>query len=429
MRHHEISLEARRNPEKNPQISVNDHIYDALVKEKSYLDTNSEDNKSIKNLYVSFTKEPKLGINPKSKYNTPLGIYAYPASYVVTNAGTSRTMRSSLPFAGDQPWVNIFTLKDVSKVLVISNPEVDYEPYYKKLATAFRRAFDSSDIEKWRNDSETEALFKTPGGKFWYVTMMAARSLAEKMYSNKIPLYWNLLFRRIGIDAVVDDGSGVIHENEQTQMVVFDPTAIKMIDRVENKYSPDTRKDSFDKQAIADKVSQEFKQVPKDFEHLSKFFKGSIYKRKMIKFVEPELRRYILADNPELLVYYPTATEDDIFTAISNDIDRLPHLKGYYRNVTPALITRLINSMNPRVDMREFLGYVFYKFEFNDPEYLMALVRKEPKMIEYILNSFGVKEIDPRVFQIAYLSAKRKPLLYQDLINDLESGPYLDTGK
>jgi hypothetical protein len=428
MRHHEISLEARRNPEKNPQISVNDHIYDALVKEKIYLDTSSE-NKPIKNLYVSFTEKPKLGINPKSKYNTPLGIYAYPANYVAVSAGTKRTMRTSLPFAGEHPWVNIFTLKDVSKVLVISDQDVNYEPYYKKLATAFPKVFDVYDINIWREKSKSQALVDTEGGWFWYVTMMAARSLSEKMHSQKPSLFWNILFRKIGIDAVVDDGSGIIHENEQTQMVVFDPTAIKVVDRVQNKYSPDIRKDSFEKKAIADKVSQEFKQVPKDFEHLSQFFKGSIYKRKMIKFVEPNLRRYLLADNPELLVYYPNATEDDIFTAVSNDFDRLPYLRGYYKNVTPALITRLINSMPPRVDMRELLGHVFYKFEFNDPEYLMALVRKEPKMIESILNSFGVKEIDPRVFQVAYLSAKRKPLLYQDLINDLESGPYLDTGK
>lgn len=419
--------EARRNPEQNPRVSVNDYINNALDKEKSYLDTGSDANMPIKNLFVSFTAQPKLGINPKSKYNTPLGIYAYPANFVALSAGSTRQMRDSLPFAGDSPWVNIFTLNDVSKVLVISNPEVNYEPYYEKLSSAFPKVFDHYDVEQWIKDSGPEALVNTPGGKFWYVTMMAARSLSEKMHSQKPPLFWNLLFRKLGIDAVVDDGSGIIHDNEQTQMVVFDPAAIKVIDRVQNKYSPDVRKDSERKKAEADKAVQEFKQISNNLEELLDFFNGSTYKKKMIKFVEPELRRVILSIYPKLLDYFPYATPADILAAASIDMEWLQYRSQYnLKNLTPKLLARIINGMKSRVNMQTFLRGILYYNTHNDTEYLSAILHKDPEMIKYMLDYFGATEIQPILFKIAYAEAKRRPLMFQSLIDFLESGPYLD---
>ena len=70
-------VEARKNPELNPKESVNKQLkdlYDAT--------TDTIPGSNIKNLFVSFTDLDKLGINPTSRYNTPIGIYAYPAEYV-----------------------------------------------------------------------------------------------------------------------------------------------------------------------------------------------------------------------------------------------------------------------------------------------------------------------------------------------------------
>ena len=45
--------------------------------------------------------------------------------------------------------------------------------------------------------------------------------------------------RQIGIDGCVDFlGDGIIHQNEPTQAVFFHIGAIKMVDRIQNKYSP-----------------------------------------------------------------------------------------------------------------------------------------------------------------------------------------------
>ena len=66
----EFLKEARRNPELNPKTSINQEIQD-------YVDSSTEP------AFVSFTSLDKLGINPNSVHKTPIGIYAFPASYVL----------------------------------------------------------------------------------------------------------------------------------------------------------------------------------------------------------------------------------------------------------------------------------------------------------------------------------------------------------
>ena len=55
--------EKRRNPEMNPHISAWDYV---------------DKYKNDPDVYISFTTIDKIGINPRSVYNTPNGIYCYP---------------------------------------------------------------------------------------------------------------------------------------------------------------------------------------------------------------------------------------------------------------------------------------------------------------------------------------------------------------
>lgn len=52
-------------------------------------------------LFVSFTDISKLGINPKSKHATPLGIYSYPLGYYVLKL-------RSVPYAEERPTIQVF---------------------------------------------------------------------------------------------------------------------------------------------------------------------------------------------------------------------------------------------------------------------------------------------------------------------------------
>ena len=59
-------LEARKNPDKNPKESINSAF---IRREKETTDFTAGD---VRNSFVSMTLIDKLGINPKSKYDTPL---------------------------------------------------------------------------------------------------------------------------------------------------------------------------------------------------------------------------------------------------------------------------------------------------------------------------------------------------------------------
>lgn len=94
MRYYELD-EARRNPNLNQQSGFTKELHAYAAK--------------FPDGFVSFTSLPKLGINPRSGFKTPLGIYAYPVEYVVQEIGDSPA--SGLPFAGEMPYANFFTIK------------------------------------------------------------------------------------------------------------------------------------------------------------------------------------------------------------------------------------------------------------------------------------------------------------------------------
>ena len=60
--------EKRRNPELNPKVS----FVELLEKYKGRTD-----------IFVTYTKLPKLGINPNNVFDTPTGVYSYPIDYVI----------------------------------------------------------------------------------------------------------------------------------------------------------------------------------------------------------------------------------------------------------------------------------------------------------------------------------------------------------
>lgn len=60
----------------------------------------------LKGLWFSMTEINKLGINPKSVYNTPLGIYSYPFS----EQYKALLKTGKLPFATDKKYIQFFNV-------------------------------------------------------------------------------------------------------------------------------------------------------------------------------------------------------------------------------------------------------------------------------------------------------------------------------
>lgn len=92
----EYLFERRSNHENNPKISTYDYL-------KKY--------KEDPNVYISMTQVDKIGINPQSKFNTPLGIYCYPLKEIWHLIEKGKHT-GDLPFAGDRPFVWILRSKN-----------------------------------------------------------------------------------------------------------------------------------------------------------------------------------------------------------------------------------------------------------------------------------------------------------------------------
>jgi hypothetical protein len=244
----EFLAEARRNPEQNPKISINQQIDD-------YVDGSDPDN-----AFVSFTTVDKLGINPSSTYKTPLGIYAYPASYVIKKTAGGESMLK-LPFAGESEFANLFRVTgNVVDLGKMSASTADR--YCKQLAEVWAQLSNrdvtqtTEMVEIFQTQAQTRSLFPDYiGGQFWYVTMKAAELVARKR-NISIPLAWNKLFRELGIDGFVDHGIGIIHTAEPTQAVFFSTKSIKDVKRVYNKYSPDTMETNQMRGDLQHRISQ-----------------------------------------------------------------------------------------------------------------------------------------------------------------------------
>lgn len=276
--------EARRNPELNPKVSAYQRIKQRYEKEGD-------------DLYVSFTAIDKLGINPTSRYDTPIGIYAYPASYVLKTVHPDHENMNRLPFAGNQPYVNIFSSKvniiDVNKMSLS-----EMRTYTEKLKEVYLKLDKSGNDWKTKVDiieeiflrAEKNARFSdSPSGQFWYISMNIARLLQKSRpnmwrsifkpqeikkqfgknanYENmdsitksivdqdddgifnsqkarlgvNTSVMWNKIFRMIGIDGFRDNGVGIIHTSEPHQAVFFSKNAISNVERVHNKWSASSK--------------------------------------------------------------------------------------------------------------------------------------------------------------------------------------------
>ena len=186
--------------------------------------------KDPKDLYVTFVSEDKVGINPKSKWNTPNGVYTYPLSWVLEG--------NKIPFRGSSP-KKIKVLKAVSdKVLNDKFSEKDLEKTLEKLKPVVESLLKTNetflsryeDFSNFIKDVIEESKNKSPFGKIWNIT----RKLSEN------PNKWSKLLIDLGFDYVVDNGSAVIHENEPTQAVFLNPKSYKVVGEefidTENRY-------------------------------------------------------------------------------------------------------------------------------------------------------------------------------------------------
>jgi len=230
-------IEAR----KNPTLNVKNEGHEGALR---FLDKFNGDETVLYNIGISMTEVPKLGINPQSEYNTPIGIYFYPAEYYKD----IKSEEDKLPFVDDAKYIQIFKIN--KKILDINS--VDYgtldEEFHKLLALVPQLSteynIDRNELNKELGflmaESLNKALVNSYGGYLWYILWKFSGILKKsKKKTNKDsnPLVWNRLFRLLGYSAVIDNGRGIIHKNEKYQGVVVDPSSITHLTTIRNTSS------------------------------------------------------------------------------------------------------------------------------------------------------------------------------------------------
>lgn len=217
MRIIELITERRSNPDLNPRISV----IDVIKQYQSNADTLPN---GTANLFISMTELDKLGINPAYGSGTPVGLYSYPSDYVIKVA--NKTM-DDLPYAGDQPYINIFRIKNPDKIIYLNSISQEQCQYY---IDKLKKIVGEDRVTRAQMST---GLIQHPGKALWNITLNVAKKFPNTW------VMWNTLFRKLGVDGCVDDGEGIIHLHEMTQSVFFSTNAIILIDRLKNIHDTD----------------------------------------------------------------------------------------------------------------------------------------------------------------------------------------------
>ena len=247
--------EARRNPEMNPHIGAWDYV---------------EKYKNDPDVYISFTEIDKIGINPQSKYNTPVGIYTYPLKEFVeryifgsisavdeyNKLYVKVTVGSFAPFAGEAKYINFIRLKDKAhfindmykdygsndydrdiKILEKKYSELLFQQWNSRMLSMPIYVSEETPKEVWLGFIEyciNNARVKNSVGSIWNITRELAEILSdnEKQASTK----WNLILSKdLEYSGFADkSGKGYIHPSEPMQAVFFNTRAFEVIARVEN---------------------------------------------------------------------------------------------------------------------------------------------------------------------------------------------------
>lgn len=227
-----IINEARRNPEHPSQQK----LYGSQIFNK-YRNLSDEE---IDSLYVSFTTVDKIGMNPQSSYNTPIGIYTYPLKYVM-----DMDRPSDVPWAGDSP--NIWVIRPTKSVLHLktyNNLDVDTD----KISKFLLKDLTQKQTVEIINDaiSAVRKSDNIDASRMWNLCRAVGRlygrlndAVRKDSYGREMGLdvvYFNYAIRKIlGYNIIRDDGLGIIHSSEPIQTLFLSKDAFEVIDKLNNK--------------------------------------------------------------------------------------------------------------------------------------------------------------------------------------------------
>jgi hypothetical protein len=436
-------FEARKNPDLNPKVSVNQYIDQAMIT------AGKLPGSDITNLFISFTQLPKLGINPRSHYNTPLGIYAYPADYVVASTHGRYSM-ATLPFAGKQPYANIFQGR--GNIVHLNTMSIQDESLYNNKLWAYANRLPKIDFTKhyappgkdWPDivDNTINAAddyareSRSPGGRLWYTTWKLSGYI-ETYLKKPASLAWNELFRQVlGIDGCVDTGKGIIHPSEPTQAVFFSLGATKLITTVQNKYSPEQMSAGEERGLKMKEQLERLRDAleKKDYGTIMwQILQGSVIdgenfdSKYLMKYIPKDVRYLLYKDYKSGLALDlgKKLKADEFLYSLSQDpkIITYSQIKNHEKLIFDNLdeISEIFDNAN--IDFwtgKNIAKSLFSRFSNDDPKFLKLLVDLYPGMADYFYSNWGVEGGRKYIYQYALKKMEENRKYYdQDEIDNL----------
>lgn len=245
-------FEARRNADVNTDGRLTDRMSSAF----GFLSQFRPITGDLPNYFVTFTEIPKVGINPRSKYQTPLGIYTYPIVPQIVRAHTDK----SLPFAGAENYISVVKAAVPESAILWLDDTGSYSGYdrdHQKLLSFMMNGYgDGADVEGFlQRAGEAAYEPRDTQSRIWNETRWVASAEAFMRGSNHVrsleevenwldagkdipgvAVNWNYVLRKVlGYSAVVDLDTGTIHENEPLQAVFLSMDAIRLVDQRRNQ--------------------------------------------------------------------------------------------------------------------------------------------------------------------------------------------------
>lgn len=196
------------------------------------------------NIYISFTSAvtpregkwgtgttankttTKIGMNPMSSYDTPIGIYTYPLkAYWAIISDYDR-----IPFVKEAPYVYVLRPKNPGNVAL--NSTYSQQDYIND-KESLQEIFSKFDLEAMTNSIDSH-YDRTPLQSFMSLTRSIARKIvATSLPNGKVPVIWTQIMRRF-YDGISDDtGDSIIHGNEPTQAVFWNMAYLKTVDFID----------------------------------------------------------------------------------------------------------------------------------------------------------------------------------------------------
>ena len=229
MRFRDYLILEKRNPHKDSFLSVAEHL-------SKYKDRDD--------IFISFTSEEKVGVNPQTKYSTPSGVYSYPLKKMWDDDWL-KTGFIRVPFAGDQENVQILKLKKSDKNIYDISKDYSKKQFAKdteKLKKIIKdeklklpSEYDSGDFDidflEFLKDTEKGSNNNSYGGVMFYLIYQLGKG-----NSSKIHAFQTKIWRQLGYNFIGDiSGAGIIHTNERIQALFLDKSSYEHIDSLKNK--------------------------------------------------------------------------------------------------------------------------------------------------------------------------------------------------